>query len=126
MIREGAYARCSRRIYVVVVQVVMLYGSDIWVMKLRIWRVLGGFHHRVARGMTRRQTWRGQDGVWLYPPLEDAMVEAELLELETYVSLRQNTITQFIKTRPIMDLCLSAQRRPGPRVANQWWDQDGL
>ena len=25
-----------------------------------------------------------------------------------------------------MDLCLVAERRPGSRVDNQWWDQDGL
>ena len=25
-----------------------------------------------------------------------------------------------------MDLCLAAERRPGSRVTNQWWDQDGL
>ena len=25
-----------------------------------------------------------------------------------------------------MDLCMSAKRRPGPRVATQWWEQEGL
>ena len=26
----------------------------------------------------------------------------------------------------MIDLCLLAERRPGSRVAKQWWDQDGL
>ena len=25
-----------------------------------------------------------------------------------------------------MDLCLVADRRPGSRVTNLWWEQDGL
>ena len=54
------------------------------------------------------------------------MVEAILQEVKTYVSRRQNTVTQFIATRPIMDLCLAAEWRPGSRVAKRWWEQDGL
>ena len=33
-------------------------------------------------------------------------------EVETYVSCHQNTVAQFIASRPIMDLCLAAVRRP--------------
>ena len=54
------------------------------------------------------------------------MTEAGLQEVETFVSLRQNTVTQFIATRPVVDLCLAAKRRPGPRVSNWWWEQDGV
>ena len=25
-----------------------------------------------------------------------------------------------------MDLCLAAERCPGSRIPNQWWDQEGL
>ena len=54
------------------------------------------------------------------------MVEAGLQEMETYVSRRQNTVAQYIATMPIMDLCLTAEQRPGPRVAMQWWEQEGM
>ena len=37
-------------------------------------------------------------------------------EVETYVSHHQNTVAQYIATRPIMDLCLVANRRLRPRV----------
>ena len=50
-----------------------------------IGRVLGGFHHRVDHRLTGRQTWRGRDGIWIYPLLEAAMEEVELQEVETYV-----------------------------------------
>ena len=54
------------------------------------------------------------------------MAEPGLQEVETYSSRLHNTVTQFIVTRPIMDLCLAAERRPGSRVAKWWWEQDGL
>ena len=40
------------RIYLEVVQLVMLYGLEMWVMKPGIGRVLGKFHHRVACRLT--------------------------------------------------------------------------
>ena len=59
-------------------------------------RLLGGFQHRVDRRLTGGQPWKGRDGVWFYPPLEDAMVEAGLQEVETYISLLQNTVAKYI------------------------------
>ena len=58
--------------------------------------------------------------------LEDAIAEAGLQEVETYVSLRQNTDTQFISNMTIMDLCLAAEQRPGPWVSTRCWEQDGV
>ena len=49
-----------------------------------------------------------------------------LQDEETYVSCHQNTATQLISTRPIIDLCLVLEQRPGSRVAKRWLDQDGL
>ena len=66
------------QIYLAMVQSVLLYGSEAWAMTPRIGRVLGGFHHRVDRRLTERQPRRGRDGVWIYPPLEDALAEAGL------------------------------------------------
>ena len=54
------------------------------------------------------------------------MAEAIFKEMENYVSHRQNTVEKYIATRPIMDLCLAAKRRPGPRVEMRWREQEGL
>ena len=64
-----------------VVQLVLLYRSEVWVMTLLIRRVLGGFHHRVACRLTEGQPRTGRDGVWIYPQREDAMTEAGLQEV---------------------------------------------
>ena len=84
--RESADAWNLGHIYFVAVQLVMLYRKDIWFMIPHIGAVLGKFHHRAANRLTGRQPCRGQDGVWFYLPLEDAITEAVLQEVETYVS----------------------------------------
>ena len=82
-------------------------------------KVMGGFQHRVARRLMVRQPRKGRYRGLVYPPLEDAMAEAGLQEVDTYVSSRQNTVAQYIATRPIMYLFLAAKRRTGPIVAMQ-------
>ena len=61
-----------------VVQEVLLYGSETWVMYPRIGRTLEGFHHRVSHRLRGRKKRRGMDGRWVYPPLEEVMLEARL------------------------------------------------
>ena len=95
-------------------------------MKPLIGRVLGRFHHRVSRRLMRRQYWRVRYIVWVYPPPYDVMSEAGFQEVETYVSRCQNTVVQFIATRPIMNLCLAVERGAGSRVAKWWWEKDML
>ena len=70
--------------------------------------------------------WRVEDGSWRYPPLDEAMSEARLREVETYVSRHHNPVTQYIVTCPIMELCLEMEWRPGARVSNRWREQGCL
>ena len=51
------------------------------------------------------------------------MTEVGLQDVETYVYRHHNTVTQFIATRPIMDLCMVAERRLGPMVSERWMEQ---
>ena len=91
-----------------------------------IGRVLGRSHYRVPHRMMGRQLRRGRYRRWVYLPLSEAMDKAGLQEVENYVSLHQNTVEQFIDTRPIMDLFLAVKRHPGSLLANMWWEQEGL
>ena len=54
------------------------------------------------------------------------MWEAGLEELETYIFIRQNMVAQYIVTRPIIDLCLEADRQPGARLVQRWWKNKGI
>ena len=52
-------AHTSGRLYVAMIRVFLLYGSETWLMTPYIGRFLAGFHHIVARRLTVRQHWRG-------------------------------------------------------------------
>ena len=84
--REEADARTLGNIYLAVVQSVLLYGSETWILNPRMQMVLGGFHQRVARRMMGQQPQKGRYGGWIYHPLEDVMAESGLQEVEIYVS----------------------------------------
>ena len=56
----------------------------------------------------------------MYPPLEEAMAEAGLKEVDTYVSLNQNTVVQFVLTSLIVDLCLAVVWRTGSILDKRW------
>ena len=58
-----------------VVQVVLIFGAETWVMTPCMGRYLGGFQHKVAQWITGRQTKRLLDGSRQYPPLDTAMQE---------------------------------------------------
>ena len=38
-------------------------------------------------------------------------------EEETYALRRQNTVAQYIATRPILELCLATEQWPGAQVS---------
>ena len=59
LIREGEYARTLGQIYSGVIQMVILFRSDNWVMKPRIERFLEKNHHRVALRVALRVTGGG-------------------------------------------------------------------
>ena len=38
----------------------------------------------------------------------------------------QNTVLQYIATRPILELCDQYDQRPVVRVSQRWWEQAGI
>ena len=66
---------------------------------------LDAFQGRVARRLTGRLPHRGRDGKWQYLPLAGATKDAGIVRARTSVLQRQNTVAQFVATRPILDFC---------------------
>ena len=62
--REGANPRMSGIFFKVVVQALLIFESDTWVMTPLMGRSLQGVQHRVAKYITGRQPWRIQDRSW--------------------------------------------------------------
>ena len=97
--------RVSGNFFKGVVQAVFLFGVEMWVLTLRIERALDIFQHGSMREITGRQPRRRGDGLWEYPPLKEAMIEAGFEGIRQSITRRQNTVAQYIATRLILDLC---------------------
>ena len=121
--REGADPKVSQTFYISVTQAVLLFGSETWVLTVRMEKALDSFQSRVTRRITGRQPRRGKDGSWYYPSLAGAMKEAGIVWVRTSILRSQNTVAQFIATRPILDLCENSSHQPGAQVARRWWEQ---
>ena len=52
--------------------------------------------------------------------------EAGFEAMDDYIFQRQNTVTQYIPTRSLLDLCEATDRETGMRVGMRWWEQVGI
>ena len=62
----------------------------------------------------------------VYPSLVGDFKEAGVVRVSTSILRRQNTVAQFIATKPILGLCKVAERWRGTRVPRRWWEQTGI
>ena len=109
-----------------VVQQVLMFGAETWVVTPKMERALSAFLHGAARRLTGRQARREKDGDCHYPSLEGAMKEVGLTDIRTSILKRQNTVAQYIATHPLLVLCEGARAREGAKVPLRWWDQAGI
>jgi hypothetical protein len=121
--RDGATAKTKGKFYLAVVQSVLLYGSETWVLSEKMRRMLEGFHNRCARQMTRQFIHPDleNEGEWIHPPTATTLEAAGLLPLMTYVKKPKAAILVFAETRAIYRKC----RRSTPIAGNAnqliWW-----
>ena len=102
--REGTTKQVSGNFFKAVVQQVLMFGAETWVVTTMMERALSAFIHGVARRLTGRKPRKGRDRKWYYPSLEGAMKEAGLTDVRTSINRRHNTVAQYIVTRPLLDL----------------------
>ena len=53
LVKTGAMMRSHGMMYKAVAKSVLLYGSESWVLKRDMVKVIEGFHHRASRQITR-------------------------------------------------------------------------
>ena len=87
--------------------------------------MLESFHHRVARRIAGKVS-RLVAGIWIYLPLEEALVDTSLYPMREYnVRRHQASIEQYIALCLIRVLCEAAPCCTGSssRILC-WWHQD--
>ena len=77
-----------------VVQAVLMFGYNTWVMIPRLKKFLKGFNHRSERKMTDIGSKRQLYGTWVYPPIGAALPMVGLEDIGVYIARRQNTVTK--------------------------------
>ena len=80
--REGVYPRVSGLFFKAVVQVVLLFVSETWVVTPCMGRDLGGFQDQVERRLTGWLLRRKPDRKWRYTSAATAQEEAGFKTME--------------------------------------------
>ena len=73
--------------YVAVVQAVLLFGFETWVLTPWLEKHLEGFHHGVAWRMAVMGPKCQQDRAWVYPPIGEVLVMVGLVLIRIYIDL---------------------------------------
>ena len=66
LVREGAGRRTTGEFYVAVVQAVLLFGTNMWVLTPPLDKYFEGFHHRAVRQISGMVPKSQLDGTWVY------------------------------------------------------------
>jgi L-rhamnose mutarotase len=116
--------KVSAMFYKAVVQSVLLYGSKTWNLTTTALARLEGFHIRAAYPMTKvHKPQRGPNHVWVYPATSDVLKECGMHTITHYISVRRETILQYVVDRPIHIACKVGERRRGSAPRQWWWEQ---
>ena len=69
---------------------------------------------------------RQQYGKWVYPHIGAALAMVGLEDIRVYIERHNNMVAQYIATRPTMDLCLEAERKPVRCLSRRWCENTGV
>ena len=97
----GAPVKYMDMMYKAVVQGVLLFGSEIWVVTDVITAFLEGFHHRIAIWIAGMAAQRGDGGEWEWDSVDTALEATRLCPMREYVWTRKSKITEYIAGRPV-------------------------
>ena len=109
--------------YKVIIQSVLLYGSESWVISNIMRKRLNSFHNRCTRYITGRHITMKND-IWEYPDTKKTLDLADLLKLEDYIEKRKNTIFGFAENLQLYKECeLSSKINRGENNL-VWWPEN--
>ena len=122
---EGANPKVMAKFYLTIVQAVLLYGVESWVMKKIDLISLRSFHRRAVRYMTGRHIRKLEDSKWTYPNHDILLKECSLFDIDTYIQRRRGTLRSYLEENRTELLDSAIKTRKHARDANKilWWNQ---
>ena len=91
--------------YKVIIQSILLYGSESWVISNIMIQRLNAFHRRCARFITGRHIRMLDDETWIYPSTTKTLELADLLSIEDYIETRKLTVGGYVEGTDIFKEC---------------------
>ena len=114
------------RFYITIVQSVLLYGYESWVIDKSSWNRLKSFHMRCARHIAGRHIRFLSDDTWEYPSSTGVLEDCGLFDIKTYILRRRSTLHRYLLTRPILQECMNTPPLSTNPCHTAWWDQEQL
>jgi hypothetical protein len=106
--------------YKSIVQTILLYGSESWVLTQFMMNKLNSFHNMCARHITGRHI-KLENDVWEYPSTEITLQQANLLTIEQYINKRKKTVEKYIQTQQIYEECVISKANSQTSRKLVWW-----
>ena len=121
---ENVPPQIAAKFYKAVVQAVLLYGSETWVLSTAALASLKRFHiHAAYRMAVKHKPRKGPGNVWSYPKSKVVLEECGMSTIEEYIAVRRQTIAVYVATRPILHECRQGERKRGAVPHRWWWEQ---
>jgi len=118
---EGMKPRAMGYFYKAIVQAILLYGSETWVvLDAHLWQ-FRSFHSRVGRHLTGRHIRFLEDGSWYCPPTVDVLENAGLQTVEEYIRRRRQTVQSFTRHRSLYEACRQSKALATNINKAVWW-----
>ena len=92
----------SEILYQAVVQAVLIFGADTWVLSAAMLRNLEGVHVGFLIQMTGQKAKRQRDGTWRIEAAEEVPKESVTQTLGAYIDKRHKTVAEWVALRLIL------------------------
>jgi hypothetical protein len=112
--KENARPTTSAKFYQAIMQFVLLYRSETWVLSKVVSARLDGFHIHVVNWMAKEHVpHQGPHHQWVYPSSNKVLVECGMHTIQYYIDVQQQTIARYVVDCNIFAECREADQRHG-------------
>jgi hypothetical protein len=122
--RESTSPQVSAFFYKAFIQMVLLYGSETWVISGEILQLLTSFHHGIACHLTGRFPRPiAESDEWLYPSIQETRHLAGLFTMDEYLCRRRGYLELYAQQLRLLIECQQSLHCKNPTRRTFWWNQ---
>lgn len=122
---DGCTPHVMAYFYKTIVQAVLLFGSETWVLSQRLRKRLDSFHLRCARQIAHRPIQQLATGEWEHPDSNEVLEICKMSPISAYIAKRKTKILQTyaVPHSELYKRCLSASSSASTNRL-YWWKED--